>query len=286
MQQQQGSRPTDFPFDFPYLIKEYAHRTIVMADFDVVGACGPRLRRLVKLSKENKFILKTHAHWVPGLMKNEYQKNMELFQQQFPTVKVEASEAVYRDMFLDRLLQQFPHSMKMIGDYSEKFLDDYFRDHPPVHWLIEDHFSWWPLYVKERFHKSDLAEVVMYEWILAKLDFMDLPLYRKADPGQIYLNPTLQVLKMEAGAKALGKSPGIWIFYRQGDESQTLEMLLDPKVAQVLDVLGEDRKFSLGQLTDYLQQESEFLTLTPVETLHLLQRLLRDSLLIQKNDLC
>lgn len=291
MQQEDGTRP----FDFPYAVTDQitdkntdkmAGKTgeLVLADFDVIGCQGPRLRRLVKLSKDCPFTLKTHEHWVPASCKDEYLQAVQAFLRSFPMVSVIAHEAHYEDEFVVRLLADFPQTMKLVGDYSERLLADYFSDFQKAHWLLEDHLNWWPLYLKEKYKKPEIFECANYEWSLAKLDFIDLPIYRRADPGQLYANPTIQLSKIEHIAKTLGKEPGVYIVYRSSDESQVLEMKLNTQVAQVLDVMSEERKFSMGQLTDWLQQESEFRAAKPSEILHLVQRLIRDSVLIQKRD--
>lgn len=281
MQQNDSLRPFDFPYRLSFSSSEHILR---LADFDVIGAQGPRLRRLIKLSRDNVFHLSSFEHWVPGLMKASYEQSLKLFLKQFPRTVVTPADGHYEDEFIFRLGIVFPKTMQLIGDYSEKLIADYFADFERSNWLIEDHLSWWPMYVKERFSQKEIAEAAQYEWALGKLDFIDFPIYRKADPGQLYVNPTLQLIKIEAAASTLGKSPGLWIVYRQSDEAEVLEMKLNTQVAQVLDVMAEERKFTLGQLTDWMQTESEFKDLSPSEVLKFLERLVRDSVLVQKID--
>lgn len=280
MQQEES----ELQFDFPYNQLEYPKNIVRLADFDVVGVSGPRLRRLIRLNKDHQFILYTHEHWVSVPFKDEYKKSLAQFLKLFKSSEVVASEGKYSDEFLHRINKDFIQSFKLIGDHSEKLLNDFETGYNKGNWILEDHFSWWPLYLKEKFSQKDISEVAIYEWSVAKLDYIDLPIYRTVDPGQIYLNPSIQLVKMDSAAKVLSKHPGIWIVYRQADESQVLETRLDVKTAQILDVMAEERKFTVGQLTDWMQQETEFKDDSPTAILLFIENLIRDSILIQRKD--
>lgn len=113
--------------------------------------------------------------------------------------------------------------------------------------------GWFPVFLKAQGLPGDLTELCYFEWLrfsCAHLDWGTVQL----DPEQVRLAPGVQFIEIDEAASRLDLPKGLYVIFSQGDSTQA--RALSAAEAHCLDVVREERKFTVSQLREFLEVHS------------------------------
>lgn len=101
-----------------------------------------------------------------------------------------------------------------------------------------------PMFIKSQGLEMEICEIAYFEAIQNSLKNQDDFGKLKAHPTGYNLSPEVQWMKIQASAKRLNKTPGLYVFWSKDGKNH--DMLLSEKQAGILDKLLDDMLPSLS----------------------------------------
>lgn len=226
--------------------------TILIRDIDVVGVGALRRAQIESLQSEKSLILQTHAAFIPESVKAIYDEELLRTLQWLRPLR---EEVVQKFDFIkeqkDVFPKIFPRTQQLLGLAADKVSAEYLQNMEWSSWLLQDHWRYFSGFVRQKFpNNSELRELVHWEWVLAWLEIQPFSSIYKEDVGTVVLNPSLQIVRLSKDHPLLQKSEGLYVFVYDPMQMRVVERPLDVHEAALLDLFGEDRKYSVEQLVD------------------------------------
>lgn len=153
---------------------------------------------------------------------------------------------------LEDFQRHFPVTTKALGADLKENLKSYLHEFPWQGPLLTEHFRYFPVYLKRKTQDSRLYLMAQKEWLWSYLSFADFG-FPPQEQGRVIANPSLQILYMLFEIPELQLTEGLYIFYYDYSRGKVREYKPDIYDAAVVDLLQEDRKFTLDQLIDQVQ---------------------------------
>ncbi len=219
-----------------------------LKDYDVLGVAA--CRREYLLADNNTKILLTHSYLIPETHRIVYEAILE---ETLLWLKPQEVRQGNSDDFLQVLLEDFRREFPKTSSYLKLDLTEvmrsYLSEFPWQGPLLSGHFRYFPIFLKRTVHDSDLYLIAQKEWFWSYLSFADFGL-PSHEQGRILLNPSLQSLYCTSKVEEVELTPGLTFFYYDYSLQRVREYKGDPWDAIVVDLLHEDRKYSLDQLIE------------------------------------
>ena len=121
---------------------------------------------------------------------------------------------------------------------------------------------WFPVFLKMQNCPARLLELAEFEYLRAYVYSNDLGTPR-VDAGLLALNPGAQFMEVNQNLPEINRERGLYCFIKEG--SRFFEMQLSLAQALLLDLLREDRKYTVDQLLDQAELHQVKLPLTREE---------------------
>jgi hypothetical protein len=239
-----------------FKIMAHSQEARQLKDYEILGI-GASCREQI-LKAPGPFVLQLHPDLVPEDQKETYDLILaETLQWLKPAsvqeVRLEkSSDEVIFKLMTEALKKEFPQTVQFLKSGAQEALQNYLQEFPWQGPLLAAHFRYFPVFLKRRFQDSRLYLIAQQEWLWSYLSFADFG-FPVQEQGRIICNPSLQSLYMSSEIAELKKTQGLYILYYDYRENKVREHKLDVYEAAVVDMLQEDRKFTLDQLLDQLQ---------------------------------
>lgn len=214
-------------------------------DLDLLTAGA--LRREAFSSRGETLVLEIFPMLVPPERKDFYRHALQELESWLRPVEVrEASLGIPATEFLQESLWQdfqkyFPKTTQQLGEKCRIFLQTYTEEFPWQGGLLTEHFRYFPTWLRQQGLPARKAQ---REWLWAFLGFADFGEPR-GDLQQILLNPSLQILAWDQKDDL---AEGLYALAYVSAQKKIVEEKLDVAGATLLDLLQEDRKYSVEQL--------------------------------------
>lgn len=153
------------------------------------------------------------------------------------------------EALLEVLRKEFPQTSAYLKGGLRELLKDYMKEVPWQGPLLSAHFRYWPVFLKRKFKDAHLYLIAQKEWLWSYLSFADFG-FPPEEPGRLLVNPSLQSLYTDEDVLEVQLSAGLTAFYYNYDKNSLCEYKMDLWDAALVDLLQEDRKFTLDQLLD------------------------------------
>ena len=140
---------------------------------------------------------------------------------------------------------------------------------------------WFPVFLKMQNCPARLQELAEFEYLRAHVYSAEMGA-PKVDPGLLALNPGAQFLEVNQGLPELNREKGLYCFIKEG--SRFFEMQLSLAQALLLDLLKEDRKFSVDQLLEQAELHQVKLNLNREEWRRVLASLEERAIIVRGPD--
>jgi hypothetical protein len=228
---------------------------MTLNDYEVLGVGS--LRRVGLQSLVGRGSLQVHPSLVPASQRGIYQAILkETLTWLKPQKIVEEKISGDPQEFVLNLLQaEFQKSFRQtaiaLKKQSTALVQDYVNEFPWQGPLVSDHFRYFGGYLKTRIHDPGLYVMAQKEWLWSYLSFADFGRIQ-ADPGHVTVNSSLQTLYVPVEVAEVSLTPGFYIYYYDERGGQVREYKMDVEDAAVVDMLQDDRKYTLDQLLDQL----------------------------------
>lgn len=239
-----------------------------LKDYDVLGVGATRREELRLLGGES--VLWTHSFLVPPVQREVYEA---LFQETLLWLKPRTvqeykinkpMEDYLFEVLLEDFRKQFPQTSEYLKHNLKEVLGDYLKEIPWQGPLLTAHFKYFPVFLKRKIQDSRLYLIMQKEWLWSYLNFADFG-FPPPEAGRILVNPSLQSLYVGAEVGEVRMTPGLWLVYYDYSQRKVRDYKMDIWDAVVVDVLQEDRKYSLEQLVDQVLVMESVNTLTREE---------------------
>ncbi|WP_413287580.1 hypothetical protein [Bdellovibrio sp. HCB337] len=231
----------------------YSEDSRQLKDYEVLGVGASRRETL--LQGAGSFILETHPELVPPSQKALYEAVLDetlhwLKPQAIREVKINkpASDFLLQ-VLLEDLKKYFPHTAQALKTDLKEILKSYLQEFPWQGPLLTEHFRYLPVFLKRKFQDSRLYLMAQREWLWSYLSFADFG-FPPQEEGRIIANPSLQSLYTTFEIPELHLTEGLYIFYYDYSQRKVREHKLEVYDAAVVDLLQEDRKYTLDQLKE------------------------------------
>lgn len=213
-----------------------------LKDYQVLGVGAVRRRQFENLAGSASLVL--HPQLVSdsrrvtydGILQQTLQwlKPKEVLEENFLT---NPQEFIFTAL-LEEFFRIFPQTSIGLEGKELALLRKYLKEFPWQGPLLSDHFRYFPFFLKGQVGDPALYSLVQKEWLLAYLSYADFGLPQR-DPGQLVIHPSLQTLAL---------NPGVCLYYYDQNRNEVREHVAEILDAALLDLLLEDRKYSLDQL--------------------------------------
>lgn len=240
---------------------------LILRDVDVVGIGSLRRHQIEELQKSRNFILETHEEIIPADVHAIYQVELLQTLQWLRPVKVEAERKI--DFFAEQralFSRLFPKTEKSLSFTMAKVRDLYIEGMQWSSWLLQDHWRYFPGFLRQKFPlNTSLLELAHWEWVQAWIEIQPFG-DSSSESGIVAMNPSLQIVSLVQGNSDLDREMGMYAFVYNHQAARVVEKSLDVFEAKILDLLHEDRKYTVDQLVSMavLGEEMEA-KLAPVE---------------------
>jgi hypothetical protein len=224
-----------------------------LKDYDVLGVGALRRERLLREARAVQLI--THPELVSISARAIYDAILaDTIKWLKPAQILEEKISKSKEELLARLLledfrREFPKTSVYLKTELNATLKKYLAEFPWQGPLLSDHFRYFPGFLRTQFQDSRLYLFAQKEWLWSYLSFTDFG-SPKQEAGLVRLNPSLQSLYISEEVAEAELTPGLYIYYYDESREQVCEYKMDALDAAVVDLLHEDRKFSLDQLID------------------------------------
>ena len=142
----------------------------------------------------------------------------------------------------------FPKTIEILCEKKIIYLQEQFFKTLREQLLVNtegDVSRWFPVFLKFQGVRPEILEVAEFEYLRHfALELEDTKL--KLDPGQVGLNPSAQFVELHYHQIKLNRSSGLYCFFKKNNSLE--EFKLNLSQALVIDLIHEERKFSLDQL--------------------------------------
>lgn len=231
-----------------------------LKDYEVlgVGAC----RREQLLHQAGILILETHPELVSATQKVLYEALLaETLQWLKPQevrevkIKVKVNKSVedfLRALLFEDFKKQFPQTARTLRTDLHEVLTSYLREFPWQGPLLTEQFRYFPLFLKRKLQDVRLSLMAQREWLWSYLSYADFG-FPSPELGRLIVNPSLQTLDIVCEVPELQLQEGLSLFYFDYKQRKVREYKPDIFDAAIVDLLEEDRKYTLDQLLDQVQ---------------------------------
>ncbi len=162
----------------------------------------------------------------------------------------------------------FPKTLDILKDHQRAFLSEQFGRTVceelaiPAH---QDSSLWFPVFLKVQGVNQEILEVAEFEYLrhCVMLDEEDIPSKQRSeqnDPNEqnekqpIGVNPSVQFIELHFDQPRLGRRSGLYCFLKT--EGRFFEFQLGLEQALAIDLLHEERLFSIPQLAEMAHSHS------------------------------
>lgn len=227
-----------------------------LKDYEVLGVGASRREKV--LGGGGDIILELHRELVPDSQKALYEAILEetlqwLKPQAIHEAKInKPAQDFLLQALLEDLQKQFPHTVKLLNRDLKEILTSYLEEFPWQGPLLTEQFRYFPVFLKRKFQDSRLYLTAQREWLWSYLSYADFG-FPPQEQGRIIANPSLQSLYTLFELPELHLTEGLYIFYYDYSQGKVREYKLDVYDAAVVDMLQEDRKYTLDQLIEQVQ---------------------------------
>jgi hypothetical protein len=228
-----------------------------LKDYDVLGVGACRRERL--MADLGAKTLLTHSYLIPQAQRPIYKAILEETVQWLKPQEVrevppsEKFKKAPGDYLVQLLLEDFQREFPKTSSYLKTELVEvvklYLLEFPWQGPLLSDHFRYFPVFLKRKFQDSHLFLIAQKEWFWSYLSFADFS-FPAPEPGRILVNPSMQSLYSVAEVEEVQLTPGLFLVYYDYARQKVLDFEVDIWDAAVVDLLQEDRKYTLDQLIE------------------------------------
>lgn len=240
------------PLFFPWNGVVPASETLLIRDIDVVGVGALRRAQIESIQSEKQIILQTHSAFIPESVRAIYDEELLRTLQWLRPLREEVVQKFdFNKEQKDVFIKIFPLTQKLLGLAADKVSSEYLQGMDWSSWLLQDHWRYFSGFVRQKFpNNNELRELVHWEWVLAWLEIQPFSSIYKEDVGTVVLNPSLQIVRLSKDHPVLQKPEGLYAFVYDPMQMRVVERRLDIHEAAILDLFGEDRKYSVEQIID------------------------------------
>ncbi len=142
----------------------------------------------------------------------------------------------------------FPKTIEILHEKKISYLQEQFRKTLHEQILVStdsDIPRWFPVFLKFQGIRPEILEVAEFEY-LRHLVIQQEAAALRMDHGQLGLNSTLQFVELHHAQPKLNRERGLYCFFKK--QEQLIEYKLSIQQALVVDLLHDERKYSLEQL--------------------------------------
>jgi len=242
------------PVEFKIMAQSKEARQL--KDYEILGV-GASCREHI-LKDPGPFVLQLHPDLVPEAQKQTYDLILAetlrwLKPQSVQEVHLDtSSDEIIFSLMAETLKKEFPQTVQYLKSSYLGALRNYLQEFPWQGPLLAAHFRYFPVFLKRQFQDSRLYLIAQQEWLWSYLSFADFG-FPVQEQGRVFSNPSLQSLYINSEISEIQKTQGLYILYYDYSENKVREHKLDVYEAAVVDMLQEDRKFTLDQLLDQVQ---------------------------------
>ena len=244
---------------FPLREELPSNEVLILRDLEVAGVGAVRRAQLEKIRQTKKLILWTYEDLIPEDLRAIYHEELLRSLHWLRPFKTESGPML--DLHQEHLrvfAALFPISKKYLGLTADKMAEEYLCEMTWSSWLLQDHWRYFAGFLRQKFPENkELQELVQWEWVHAWLETQAFQSTGLGDPGQVVVNPSLQYINIEHAGTVLGRDSGVYAFVFDEKSQRIIEKKLTVHDAEILDMLMEDRKFSLQQTIEMLASTSE-----------------------------
>lgn len=218
-----------------------------LKDYQVLGVGAARRRQFEKLAGSVSLVL--HPQLVSDSRRVTYEGILrQTLQWLNPKEVLEEKSLTNPQEFIFAALREeffriFPQTSRCLDGKELALLKKYIKEFPWQGPLLSDHFRYFPFFLKGQVEDPALCSLAQKEWLLAYLLYADFGLPQR-DPGQLVIHPSLQTLAL---------NPGVCLYYYDQTRDEVREHVAELLDAALLDLLLEDRKYTLDQLCQQAQ---------------------------------
>lgn len=235
---------------------------LAIRDIDIVGVGALRRHQVEELQKKNRnLILQTYEDLIPESVHSIYSAEILRTLSWLRPLKTEKGPRFDFTQEQKNIFQRlFPRTYEALGISADRLLEQYLQDMEWSSWLLQDHWRYFAGFLRTKFSDNKpLLEVAHWEWVQAWIEIQPFEsLTREKDV--ISLNPSLQIVSLATDNIVLGRDQGLYAFVYDEQKATVQEKKLDLYEAQILDLLQEDRKYSLEQLLQQALLSDEITT--------------------------
>jgi hypothetical protein len=109
------------------------------------------------------------------------------------------------------------------------------------------HLHFFPMYLRQSRYSSMAVEASDFEYQLHALANQDLIFRKPQMTEMLVLNPSCQFLRLQEASRLLGRSPGLYVLWKSGE--QVAEKILSLNEAAILDRMREDLPLYRNELS-------------------------------------
>jgi hypothetical protein len=231
------------------ILEAVNRKTLELNDYEVLGVGALRKKQLLEQKDRFEVVLKNNGRrFLPGI----YEYTLDWLK---PDRVVESFDLNPAKELEKTFFRIFPQGSELLGDSARKLLEDYLQEMPWEEGLIDDHFRYFPFFVRTRLPQHTLwMEVFLWEWIQHSLTYMDFG-DEEAELNVLRANPSLITLQIIEATAVLKKDRGLYAYVCSAVQNRVVERQLTVLEAAILDLLSEDRKFSKEQIVSVLNEE-------------------------------
>lgn len=231
----------------------YSSEPRQLKDYEVLGVGASRRARL--LQDREPSLLQIHPDLVAPSARGLYEAVLEdtlawLKPSSLQEVKISQPVEDFLYPLLEKeLKKELPLVAQVLKSELKPVLVSYLREFPWQGPLLTEHFRYFPIFVKKKFSDSRLYLLAQGEWLSAYLSFADFGLPAQEE-ARVLLNPSLQTLYVPFELAELSLTSGLYVYYYDSVHHRVRRYKLDIYEAALVDLLGEDRKFTRDPLLD------------------------------------
>lgn len=148
----------------------------------------------------------------------------------------------------------FPKTIEILQEKRISYLKEQFGKTLKEELLLAaayDQSRWFPVFLKFQGVRPEILEVAEFEYLRhsAKDSHQGLT---KSEIGEVKLNSSLQFAELHFDQPRLGRTRGLYCFFK--NSKGFFEFQMGILQALIVDLLHEERKYSLDQLADVASQ--------------------------------
>lgn len=154
-------------------------------------------------------------------------------------------------VMLEEMQKAFPQTLAALKGDKLTVLKDYLKEFPWQGPLVSAHFRYLPAFLKRRYQDARLYMIAQAEWLWSYLSFAEFG-FPTPEKGRVIVNPSLQSLYSVSEISEVRLTQGLSVYYYDYSQNKIRDYKMDVWDAAIVDLLQEDRKFTLDQVLDQL----------------------------------